>query len=277
MTSTSDARVATPAGPSGPAEVRSATVTLTIGGRKLHLEFEAPTAPTRPVALLPLFQSITDAFVRIATEDAEADGATISCRKGCGACCRQLVPISPIEVEAIRALVEALPEQRRRVVIERFEKAVQALQAAGLLDALRAPQSVTRGSILALGDTYFAQGIACPFLEEESCSIHADRPLACREYLVTSPAANCAEPTAASIRCVAMPAKVSRAVRHLDAGVPGRTATWIPMILALEWPLRDDAAVPPPGTASVATVFEQLCGTRIPGPDEPLSEPPRDA
>jgi hypothetical protein len=33
---------------------------------------------------------------------------------------------------------------------------------------------------------YFLQGVACPFLEAESCGIHPDRPLACREYLVTS-------------------------------------------------------------------------------------------
>ncbi len=41
---------------------------------------------------------------------------------------------------------------------------------------------------------YFHLGIACPFLEDESCSIHADRPISCREYLVTSPAVNCADP-----------------------------------------------------------------------------------
>jgi Fe-S-cluster containining protein len=34
----------------------------------------------------------------------------------------------------------------------------------------------------------------CPFLEDESCSIHPDRPLVCREYLVTSPAELCAGP-----------------------------------------------------------------------------------
>ena len=41
---------------------------------------------------------------------------------------------------------------------------------------------------------YFKHGIACPFLEDESCSIHPDRPMACREYLVSSPAENCRAP-----------------------------------------------------------------------------------
>ena len=40
-----------------------------------------------------------------------------------------------------------------------------------------------------LGREYFQLGIPCPFLEEESCSIYHDRPITCREYLVTSPPA----------------------------------------------------------------------------------------
>jgi Fe-S-cluster containining protein len=259
------------------AGMRRATVNLTVSGRKVQLQFDAPTAPTPPIELLPLFRSLTDTFFRIASEAVEAQGARISCTKGCGACCRQLVPISETEVESIKQLVSALPEPRRSIIVERFERAIRALQAAALVETLRTPETVTRDVIHALGTAYFALGITCPFLEDESCSIHADRPLACREYLVTSPAAHCAKPTAESIRCVAMPAKVSRAVRHLDRGGSRRSATWIPLILALEWQLRDEDASLPPGTASVAAVFERLTGARIPGPEELLSEPAADA
>jgi Fe-S-cluster containining protein len=176
-------------------QTRTADVALTVAGRRLHFHLTVPAAPTRPVELLPLFQSLTDMFVGAAVADAEAGGATISCRKGCGACCRQLVPVSEIEIESIRRLVEALPEPRRSEVIGRFERALQRLGDAGLLESLRMPERVSRERVLGLGTTYFRQGIACPFLEDESCSIHSDRPLACREYLVTSPAANCRQPS----------------------------------------------------------------------------------
>jgi Fe-S-cluster containining protein len=246
-------------------EMRTATVDLTVAGRKVHFQLDVPTGPTRPIELLPIFRSLTDTFVRIAVENAEADGQSISCRKGCGACCRQLVPISEIEVESIRRLVDEMPAPRQREIIARFEQAVRQLEASGLLPALRASDHVTREDIGPLGTAYFEQGIPCPFLEDESCSIHPDRPLSCREYLVTSPAANCTKPSAESIRCVAMPAKISRAVRHLDTGKPNRSATWIPMILALEWPRNDqDNAEAPLGTASIVQLFEQLTGKKIP-------------
>jgi Fe-S-cluster containining protein len=35
--------------------------------------------------------------------------------------------------------------------------------------------------------------MACPFLENDSCSIYLDRPIRCREFLVTSDARYCAQ------------------------------------------------------------------------------------
>src|SRR5262249_11986502 len=82
---------------------------------------------------------------------------------------------------------------------------------------------------------YFRAGVACPFLEEESCSIHPDRPLACREYLVTSPAENCSHPTEETVHMIPIPSGGGKAVRALDRQTsPGR-AGWVPLILALEW------------------------------------------
>jgi Fe-S-cluster containining protein len=64
-------------------------------------------------------------------------------------------------------------------------------------------------------DKYFYEGIPCPFLEDESCSIHPNRPIVCREYLVTSPAANCAKPSAETVTLVKLPIKPSKTVGRL--------------------------------------------------------------
>jgi len=77
---------------------------------------------------------------------------------------------------------------------------------------------------------YFALRIPCPFLEDESCSIHAERPLVCREYLVTSPPELCAGPAQEGVTPVAVP-KVSPAARRLQDDKDD----WFALALLMDW------------------------------------------
>ncbi|MBC7910182.1 MAG: YkgJ family cysteine cluster protein, partial [Pyrinomonadaceae bacterium] len=68
------------------------TVGLNISGERFEMEITVPAAPTRARRMLPVFQSLADSLVGVGIKQAEAEGGTISCKKGCGACCRWLVP-----------------------------------------------------------------------------------------------------------------------------------------------------------------------------------------
>jgi Fe-S-cluster containining protein len=241
-----------------PGATVTGNVELSIGGSRLRLELNVPSAPTRPTKLLPIIHSLADAVVGIACKAAEGEGKSISCSKGCGACCRQLVPISAVEARRLRELLDELPAPRAAELRARFGQARERLAEAGLLEALLAPHSIEDEQVQAFGLEYFARGIACPFLEDESCSIHADRPVACREYLVTSPAAHCAQPTADSVERVKMPAKVGSAVRKLQP------PAWVPLIVAPEWAdLHPDHSAPQPGTAIAGEFFSALTGKQL--------------
>src|SRR5579884_289598 len=213
----------------------TATIKFSIAGDEIETQVTVPRGPTSPRTLLPFFRAVAEAVVDRGVRQAELAGAQVSCRKGCGACCRQLVPIAPSEAHQIGDVVEAMPEPRRSVIRERFAAARDKLAAAGLLETLESPEGAADSSLRQLGLDYFALGIACPFLEDESCSIYEERPIACREYLVTSPAEACARPTAATVRCVDLPAKASNAVSRLDEGSGGRFIPWVPLVLAPEW------------------------------------------
>jgi len=257
-----------PSTPEPPAELLNATAELVIAGRKVRLDMPVPAGPTRLAELLPLFRSMTDAFVEVSVENARTEGLTVSCQKGCGACCRQLVPIAEIEARRLRDRVNELPETRRSAIRARFEAARQRLEQAGLLEKLRQPQQFQDDDVIPFGMDYFHQRIACPFLEEESCSIYAERPLACREYLVVTPAAHCAEPTVESVRCVKLALHTARTVRGLDAERSAHSAPWVALILALEWAdAHPDESPSQPGPEWVREVFGRLTGR--PTPDAP--------
>jgi Fe-S-cluster containining protein len=242
-----------------PGETVTANVGLTISGVPVQFHVTVPTAPVRLAVLLPVFREVTETVVNVAVKAIEAEGQTISCKAGCGACCRQLVPITETEARLLRDMVQALPEPRRSEVLARFAEGLRRLEQGGLLDKLRHPENFSLDELKPIGLDYFHQGVPCPFLEDESCSIHPERPMACREYLVTSPAEHCANPSAETVHCVSLAAKVSNAVSRIGLDPAARFIRWVPLILALDWADRHpDEEAPRPGPEIVTEFFKRL-------------------
>lgn len=199
---------------------------LAIGDRTIDATIQIPVEPMRPIDLLPVLQDFTDALISTAIEDSPP----ISCTRGCGACCRQLVPIAESEALFLAKLIEEMP-----AVKERFARLLEAVTQAGLMDRLRNIRDTSLEERTLLGTSYFQLGLACPFLEEESCGIHPDRPLSCREYLVTSPAVNCKNPGPGIIQMVPLPAKPSLTLYRFSDGTGTDIPRWLPMPLLLEF------------------------------------------
>jgi Fe-S-cluster containining protein len=221
----------------------SVSLSLRVGGERLDVALEVPAGAARVDDLLPALQALDDALVRHATARVERDGCSVSCRAGCGACCRQLVPVSEPEARRLAELVRRLPDPERAAVEERFGRALEALAPDGLLARLRACDTLTdREERRRIGLEYFSRGLPCPFLVNESCSIHPDRPLACREYLVTSPAERCARPGPGLIDQVALPTRLSQALMRFPGAAAPTAPRWRPLVLALEAPGPDASA-----------------------------------
>lgn len=92
----------------------------------------------------------------------------LACDKGCSHCCRQFDVVAlPVEVFEIHAHVfrHFKPEQLRRT-IQRVTSYVAKRKGVS-------------------PETRLAMREACPFLEEDSCSIYPVRPSVCRNYHAT--------------------------------------------------------------------------------------------
>jgi Fe-S-cluster containining protein len=190
-------------------------------------------------ALLPAARELTHQISAVAVASAEREGRTVSCRAGCGACCRQLVAISLTEAQSLAEAVAAMPPERQTVIRQRFADALKRLESAGLLypDEPKGDRHLVHPGEGAppVAVRYFQQKIACPFLEDESCGIYADRPLVCREYLVTSPVDNCAKLYELPIARIEVPVHMGGAMVHLTHKLAGVPVESIPLVLSLEW------------------------------------------
>ncbi|MBV9835082.1 MAG: YkgJ family cysteine cluster protein [Alphaproteobacteria bacterium] len=215
-------------------DVISANLRMMVGSMRIETRLEVSPHPIKPQQALPTLLRLVNAVVEETERQVERKGLKISCTKGCGACCRQLVPISDVEAHHLRALVDAMPPARRKVIEDRFAEASRRLQEAGLKAYMMAPTGHSPEEATEFGLEYYELDLACPFLEDESCSIHQDRPLVCREYLVTSPAANCSRLAEGEIDPVEVP-KMSALARTLTDPSGNQSTRWTALSLALEW------------------------------------------
>lgn len=200
-------------------------------------EIELSVETERLVVLAYKVLGISSVVADMSIRAAGRLGMTVSCRKQCAACWRQLVPLSPPEALMIFEFVQTMPGPRKTVITRRFSAALQQLEENGLMAGLSKLQDpkLDQEEDRAISRAYFQQQTACPFLQDESCSIYAVRPTICREYLVASPAENCRSPYEQQIVKLPVSIRLSHALNQIWAGYTGRQSTLVPMMLATKW------------------------------------------
>lgn len=205
----------------------------------LQAEISVPTSFIPVSDIVPLMRSLGEQALQLEEAKVQQAGHTISCRKGCGACCRVLVPVSPPEAFTLKKRFEQLPAPHRDRVLHRLSTIKNTLNKAGLLGRL-VQLSETRTQLSdedmePINQAYYAQRLPCIFLEDEACSIYEFRPAACREYLVTSPAEFCQDMTDPAVKPVSVPFRIATVLSLMWAKLTGGPARLIPLPVALDW------------------------------------------
>lgn len=189
------------------------------------------TGPMSLAEMVPSALELTSVLAGRANQKSARLGKPVSCCKGCGACCRQLVPLSIPEVFYLMDRVDGQDPIRRAATISRFTAIDSALDGRGMVEPLL-DMRVGGDPFRSLNQAYFEMQMACPFLIDESCSIHPERPVACREYSVTSDRRLCDNPFAAGIDKVPMPLPLSASLSWLTSELLGEPPILVPLPLA---------------------------------------------
>jgi Fe-S-cluster containining protein len=214
---------------------------IKVRDRVLGAKVQVPAEPVRPVDLLPIFQGFSNAVVSAASE-----GFPVTCSKGCAACCRQVIAISETEAISLIALIEQMPPEERARIQARFRETVEKLKQADLFDRLK-PQLLSDPETRSTAaKAYFQLGLACPFLENETCGIYDNRPLTCREYLVLSPPRFCARPEEGAGQMLIVPRALSNVLYRFGDGEGKAAPKMLPLTLLFECELPEQPVLPGP-------------------------------
>ncbi len=216
-------------------------VRLPIFGAETTIDVPVPGGSASLVALLPPLRRVSSTMMEVSAAVRKKRGETVSCRAGCDACCRHLVPVSVVEAKALAAAVERMPAAKKRATLQRFEAAIERLEAEGMIGPKGAEprtallaQDPEAASYAAISSRYFEARIDCPFLESSRCTIYDERPFVCREYQVTSEPRLCST-LDAGVRPLPRPAYITPALSAAATELDGIEPATVPLPLALEW------------------------------------------
>jgi Fe-S-cluster containining protein len=225
----------------------------------LEASVQTTAAPIPVVSVVDAARGLDDALIGMALRKAEADGAPATCRQGCTACCHHPVPLSAAEAHALVSLLDGMTPDRRAAVDQRFDEVRAQVEAAGLLGDLEATLD---GAPFERVGAWIAARIPCPFLDGGSCTIYQDRPLACREHLVSTDPASCADPSLGPVRSVPLLARLARALTRVSAEAWPSAPSRIPLLLAPGWAREraDEAGVRRGGVALLERLLGEMKG-----------------
>ena len=214
-------------------------IVLNTPAGQLSSALDVPTGFVPITAIVPAMRRLGEEAERLEERRAAGAGRTISCRIGCAACCRMLVPLSPPEAFALKDYVDSLPADRRHRIAHRMTETKQHLKEHGLLDQLSAVAEGTEThsdeDFEPLNRAYYSRRMPCPFLEQEMCSIYEARPAACRELLVTSPAEWCQDLVNNPVQPIPVPIRMGSALGLLWGELTQSAPRLIPLPIAIDW------------------------------------------
>ena len=206
---------------------------------ELRAEISVPTHFIPVSDIVPLMRSLGERALALEEDNSRLAGRQISCHKGCAACCRMLVPVSPPEAFALQRNIEQLPDPQREKILARLSSVKKTLEQSGLLGKLvqlsETQTQLSDEDMEPVNQAYYAQRLPCMFLEEEVCSIYEFRPAACRELLVTSPKELCQDLAQNPVVPLPVPFRIVTVLSLMWAELTKGPAKLIPLPVALDW------------------------------------------
>lgn len=157
-------------------------------GRKVHPQGLRPEEAGAVMA--DLYVAHADAARRLPMAALDL-GRVIACKRGCNACCHELVLVN--EAEAF-LLAEALLEPGAEAALARFEARTPGWQEVVGEVAARAAAAHADGDrvrYLAARHEHQQAQLLCPLNQDGDCALYGARPLACREGWVVDTAERC--------------------------------------------------------------------------------------
>ncbi len=204
-------------------------------GKTIQLDIALAKSSAKLSDIVPLARQLSSKFSIMTLEQLRKDGETIGCCKYCSACCKYLVPLSIPEAFRLNDEVMALPEQFRQQFTQSFVDAAEKILGNENKDFDLNESSANQLQVTQISKWYSDLQLSCPLLFDDLCTLYEQRPLACREHIVTDSADLCHIDSAGEPRVAPMPASILDALGQLTAELLDSQTDAVILPLAMPW------------------------------------------
>jgi Fe-S-cluster containining protein len=206
-------------------------------GEPIHFHISVEQRQAKLSEIIPLARQLSEKLSLSVTDKLHRNGISVTCHKGCSACCSYLVPLSVPEAFRLREEVLAMPQEQAGTILRSFLDSARKIIDSKFHEHNVNDLSHTNIPVQKnlLSKWYAELNLTCPFLSDGICTTYEQRPIACREHLVTGSASLCEalredEPDVAN-----MPVSILECVGELAAELEQSQVEAVMMPLALPW------------------------------------------
>jgi Fe-S-cluster containining protein len=217
--------------------VKTICFELDIFGKPVHLGISVAQKQARLSDITPLARTLSTKLAIMALDRLRGKGEFIPCCKGCSSCCNYLIPLSIPEAFRLREEILALPAEQGRAVFQ------SCLETAKIIlddkpkefEITESTETNSQMQINQLSKWYASLKLACPFLSDSLCTSYEQRPIACREYIVTGSSLLCEDECSDESLSVQMPVSVLDCLGQLAAELEQSDIEAVMLPLAMPW------------------------------------------
>ena len=210
---------------------------LDILGEPVRFSISVAQKQARLSDIAPLARTLSTKLALVVLDRLRRNGEFVPCCKGCSACCNYLIPLSVPEAFRLREELLAMPAEQGRAILqsclERSQRILENKPREFNINELSETENQTQTN--QLGKWYAGLKLACPFLSDSLCTSYENRPIACREYMVTGSALLCEAEWTDESQVVQMPVSVLDCLAQLTAELEQSNIEAVMLPLAIPW------------------------------------------
>ncbi len=219
-----------------PCEAEIVNFGLDIAGKMVHFRIDVTAKQATLADIVPLARIISTKLAFTVLGGLNKNKRSVPCRKGCLACCGYLIPLSVPEVFRLREELFAMPPDKSSRILKSCTIAAKRIldKSCEDLDA----NELTKDNFAQtdqISEWYSGLKLFCPFLSDGLCTLYEQRPLACREHIVTGSNFSCQLDHRVEPDVVPMPISVLEAIGQLTAELENLDIEAVMLPLVFSW------------------------------------------